>query len=252
MGAVPCIKMNKYLSILELRTRQSLPKVLAVLAVMAAGELLWFRIQLGRSEEMSLSAAGKVFSFAYAAALVLICFLISGRREKGANSSYQTKMLRLPESRIYALGVACDLMIFLIAWGVQVMVIIAAAKMYTSGAAYGNGPMGTAVQIINDSGLRGIIPVNDAAAWGCGIMCHTALALASSYMRLVHRNKALSIISPMVILAAAYRFIITSEGTIIYMAGLLPSIAAFALGLCTLIPAYERMDHVGKEEDDGK
>ena len=244
--------MNKYLSILELRTRQSLPKVLAVLAVMAAGELIWFKVMLGRSEEMSLSAAGKVFSYAYAAALVLICFLISGRREKGTNSVYQERLLRLPESRIYALGVVCDLMVFLIAWGVQVMVIVAAAKMYTSGAAYSSGPMGTAVQIINDSGLRSIIPVYDAAAWGSGIMCHIALALASSYMRLVHRNKALSILSPMIIIAAAYRFIITSEGTIIHMAGLLPAIAAFVLGLGTLIPAYERMDHAGKEEDDGK
>lgn len=246
--------MNKYLSIIELRIRQSLPKVLAVLAVMAAAQLIWFKVQLGRYEDYSLAEAGRFFCIVNGIALVVICLLLGGRREKGTHSSYRLRTLGVKGRTIYVAEMISDLLMFAVAWGVQTLVMAAAVKMYTSAPGYSLGPLGPVVQITNTVGLAALLPLENKSFWLAGAFCYAALSLAATYMKTVHRDGDFPILSSAVIVFyGLWHLLLKDVGTApTHFGEYLPVMAMMALALCSVVFGINRCSKERKEADDGE
>ena len=239
--------MRKTLSITELLARRSLWKVLAVLAVMAAAELGWFALMLGNRPDASLYDAGKYFAWIFAAANIAVFLVLGGPAAKKTNYSYSVRMLGVTEGRLYLINIVYCLLAFLMVWGVQAAVLMAAAKMYVSAPGFTGVAMSPMVEIYSSRYLHAMLPMQDyamLAVFAAGLLF---LAVYAASFAEAQRARSTAVSAFLGLICVLRSRMLAAE------AGLLFAIVAAFFAMFCVFAATGRFAKKGsKEVDDGE
>ena len=244
--------MNKYLSILQLNIRRSLGRLLAVLAVFAAGELGWFARRLSANPQMSLYAAGRTFGICFVICMALSAVALGWRSTKGSVPEYSLGLLAVSGKASCIISLPYDLAAMLLAWAAQIMTLYAAIRIYMSSAGYTGGPQGAIVEMYSVPALTVILPLEQSKYWYMGALCAACLALAAARMEQVRTRGGFPVLSLLTILAAGFSMYARVEEPFYYnFNGGLLSFACF-LALLSIAFGLASSRKGRKEEDDGE
>ena len=244
--------MNRFLSIIELKAKQYLWKVAAVLAVMAAGELVWFALMLRNVPDWTLYKAGRVYTLVFAAMLTAVTVLLGGIRADRSNSEIRLRMLKTSPCGIYLTEVLFSLICLLLAWAVQAAVVMLSARMFMGAEGYTFGPQGAVQQICSHWGLLTIVPVGVIRKWIMTSMCLLVLSLAAAYMKHSSRSHSFSISSWFEIIIVDIFFLFRANNdSVAEDLNLGPFIAAFFAAV-SLWLALSELKRGREERDDGE
>jgi hypothetical protein len=239
--------MRKTLSITELLARRSLWKVLAVLAVMAAAELGWFALMLGNRPDASLYDAGKYFAWIFAAANIAVFLVLGGPAAKKTNYSYSVRMLGVTEGRLYLINIVYCLLAFLMVWGVQAAVLMAAAKMYMSAPGFTGVAMSPMVEIYSSRYLHAMLPMQDYAMLAVLAAGLLFLAVYAASFAEAQRARSTAVSAFLGLICVLRSRMLAAE------AGLLFAIVAAFFAMFCVFAATGRFAKKGsKEVDDGE
>ena len=247
--------MNRFLSIIELKARQYLWKVVAVLAVLAAGELVWFALMLKNVPGWSLYRAGTVYGVVFAVMLTAVAALLGGVRAGKANSELRLRMLKTSPWGVYLTEVLFSLICLLFAWAVQAAVVLLSARMLTGAEGYALGSQSPLLQIASHKGLFETVPLGIPKAWTGTVLCVLSLAQASAYMKTLSRRQCFALSSWLVIVVCDIFFIVTYKGEariIDYPIYLASPIAAAVFALISMLLARSELRRQREEKDDGE
>ena len=242
--------MNKLLSIIELSAKRSLWKVLAVLAVFAAGELAWFAWKLSADAEMNLYLAGPVFAACFAAMLLMVTLMVGGVRPSKTLSQQRIRLLGTSQQAFFLSEALFGLLCMLMVWAVQAAVVMAAAKIYTSQPGYAHGPQGPLLQIIAQKGLMMILPLKESMFWTGTVLSVLSLSLCTAHMRTKHRSKGVPLASylALVILLSFYLGIAAEIST----SPVIRPVIAFAVMVLAALYTCTHFEKERTEADDGE
>lgn len=245
--------MNKFFSIIELSAKRSLWKVLAVLAVFAAGELAWFAWRLSADAEMNLFLAGKVFASAFGAALLLVTLIVGGVRPSKALSQQRIRLLGTSQQAFYLSEAIFGLLCMLMVWAVQAAVIMAAAKIYTSQPGYAYGPQGPLVQISTYCGLLAAVPLTNASIWAGNILNILSLAICTAQMRMRNRRNTFPLGSYFIMIIVGFYYLrIALRDTGIDGSFPVHATIAFVFSAINAVNACVGFEKERRETDDGE
>ena len=207
--------MNKHLSVLALAARQTVGKVLALLAVMAAVETALFAWALSRgltrvimdnetcpAPVEDLFDFGKI-SWAYriALALLFVLLLLSGTELRGGKKGYTLRRLRISEEAAVLWGGGYNALCFLLLWAVQAGLALGFCLWYAGSLdpAYVSGQ--SAFLAFYRSGfLHGLLPLADVSRWARAFAFFLTLGLTTAMFGYYQRNRSKSI-AALVVLA---------------------------------------------------
>ena len=162
--------MNKDLSIIELHAKRTLPRVLAVLAVMAAGEYFWARSMLLNDKVVqtqagysyttvySLGSLSYPFCLGYCLAIILIYAILVGRTAKKSAVGYRLDMLGVSGRRWMILNSVYDAGCYFLAWAVTAGMLLAAAELYKTLPKFAGGEQSIFLEIYRSGSLTYFLP----------------------------------------------------------------------------------------------
>lgn len=195
--------MNKHLSVLALAARQTVGKVLTLLAAMAAAETALFAWAMSRGltraimdDEICPAPVEDLFDFgkigwAYRIALALLftLLLLSGTELRGGKKSYTLQRLRISEEAAVLWEGGYNTLCFLLLWAVQAALALGFCLWYagTLDPAYVSGQ--SAFLAFYRSGfLHGLLPLADLSRWVRAFACFLALGLTTAMFGYYQRN----------------------------------------------------------------
>lgn len=207
--------MNKHLSVLALAARQTMGKVLALLAVMAAVEtalfawaLSWGLTRVIMDNETCPAPVEDLFDFgkiswAYriALALLFVLLLLSGTELRGGKKGYTLRRLRISEEAAVLWEGGYNALCFLLLWAVQAALALGFCLWYagTLDPAYVSGQ--SAFLAFYRSGfLHGLLPLADVSRWARAFAFFLTLGLTTAMFGYYQRNRSKSI-AALVVLA---------------------------------------------------
>ena len=187
--------MNKHLSVLGLWARQTMGKVLALLAVMAAAETALFAWALSQGltrdimdnqtcpapVEDLFDFAGISWAYRIAVILLFVLLILSGTELKGGRLGYTLRRLRISEEAAVLWQSGYHVACFAMLWAVQAALALGFCLWYagTLDPAYVSGQ--SALLAFYRSGfLHGLLPLANLSRWGYIMMSGTALGITSA------------------------------------------------------------------------
>lgn len=195
--------MRKHLSVLALAARQTMGKVLALLAVMAAAETALFawamsqgltRVimdnETGPAPVEDLFDFGKIgWIYRIAMALLFTLLLLSGTELRGGKKGYTLRRLRISEAAAVLWEGGYNALCFLLLWAVQAALALGFCLWYagTLDQAYVSGQ--SAFLAFYRSGfLHGLLPLADVSRWVRAFACLISLGLTTAMFGYYQRN----------------------------------------------------------------
>ena len=187
--------MNKHLSVLGLWARQTMGKVLALLAVMAAAETALFAWALSQGltrdimdnqtcpapVEDLFDFAGISWAYRIAVILLFVLLILSGTELKGGRLGYTLRRLRISEEAAVLWQSGYHVACFAMLWAVQAALALGFCMWYagTLDPAYVSGQ--SALLALYRSGfLHGLLPLANLSRWGYIMMSGAALGITSA------------------------------------------------------------------------
>ena len=187
--------MNKHLSVLGLWARQTMGKVLALLAVMAAAETALFAWALSQGltrdimdnqtcpapVEDLFDFAGISWAYRIAVILLFVLLILSGTELKGGRLGYTLRRLRISEEAAVLWQSGYHVACFAMLWAVQAALALGFCMWYagTLDPAYVSGQ--SALLAFYRSGfLHGLLPLANLSRWGYIMMSGAALGITSA------------------------------------------------------------------------
>ena len=206
--------MNKHLSVLALAARQTIGKVMALLAVMAAAETALFAWAMSRGltravmdDETCPAPVEDLFDFgkiswAYriALALLFVLLLLSGTELRGGKKGYTLRRLRISEEAAVLWEGGYNALCFLLLWAVQAALALGFCLWYagTLDTAYVSGQ--SAFLAFYRSGfLHGLLPLADVSRWARAFAFFLTLGLTTAMFGYYQRNRSKSIVALVVL-----------------------------------------------------
>lgn len=195
--------MNKHLSVLGLWARQTMGKILALLAVMAAAETALFAWALSRGltrviqDDQTCPAPvedlfdfGKIgWAYRIAMALLFTLLLLSGTELRGGKKGYTLRRLRIHEEAAVLWEGGYNALCFLLLWAVQAALALGFCLWYAGAVdpAYVSGQ--SALLAFYRSGfLHGLLPLADVSRWVRALACTAALGLTTAMFGCYQRH----------------------------------------------------------------
>ena len=195
--------MNRHLSVLALAARQTIGKVLALLAAMAAAETALFAwamsqgmIRVIMDNETCPAPVEDLFDFAkiswayrIALALLFTLLLLSGTELRGGKKGYTLRRLRISEEAAVLWAGGYNALCFLALWAVQAALALGFCLWYAGAVdpAYVSGQ--SALLAFYRSGfLHGLLPLADLTRWLRSFVCFMALGLTAAMFGCYQRH----------------------------------------------------------------
>ena len=188
--------MRNSLSILEYYAKKALPRALIVLVAMAAAEMLYIRSRTALYPEVSLQEEVRFMLIVYAAARLLIFFLIGGPSARRSNYLIRMRMLGVTENKAFRLNVLVNIMVYVIAWAVQMLLILYLAKKCMSLPEYTFGPQGFFSLLVQAFGGQALLPTDRFFFWVTCLAEMLSLAIGAAcfrYARMYRRFPAAAV-----------------------------------------------------------
>ena len=245
--------MNKVLSIIELHARRSLWKVLAALAAGAAVQIALFALKLKSDPTWDLYKGKTALVMGFALMLLIVTVILGGLKPDKSGSQQRIRLLSATGRVFYLSEVVYDLFCMLMAWAVQVLVVLACARIYMGAEGYNMGDQGPVLQIYSHYALLSIVPMKDVGCWARTIMTVLSMALAAAYMKDCNRRSIFPAMSCIVIVIAAIWFLNTATIVDKYRTGIFTApAAALFFAACSAGFAVSRAGKDREEADDGE
>ena len=220
--------MNKHLSVLALAARQTMGKVLALLAVMAAAETALFAWAMSRGltraimDDATCPAPvedlfdfGRIsWTYRIALALLFTLLLLSGTELRGGKKGYTLQRLRISEEAAVLWEGGYNTLCFLLLWAVQAALALGFCLWYagTLDPAYVSGQ--SAFLAFYRSGfLHGLLPLADVSQWVRAFACLISLGLTTAMFGYYQRNGSKGV-APFLVLALTMGVHATSPGEV--------------------------------------
>lgn len=195
--------MNKHLSVLALAARQTIGKVLALLAAMTAAETALFAWAMSQGLTRAImddatcpAPVEDLFDFAkiswayrIALALLFTLLLLSGMELRGGKKGYTLRRLRISEEAAVLWEGGYNALCFLLLCAVQAALALGFCLWYagTLDSAYVSGQ--SAFLAFYRSGfLHGLLPLADLTRWLRSFVCFMALGLTTAMFGYYQRN----------------------------------------------------------------
>lgn len=195
--------MRKHLSVLALMARQTIGKVLALLAVMAAAETALFAWAMSRGltrvimdNETCPTPVEDLFDFAkiawaYRIAMILLfaLLLLGGTELKGSRLRYTLQRLRISEEATVLWQSGYHILCLLLLWAVQAALALGFCLWYagTIDPAYVSGQ--SAFLAFYRSGfLHGLLPLADVSRWVRAVIGVVAVGTTSAMFSYYQRH----------------------------------------------------------------
>ena len=214
---------------------------------MAAAELGWFALMLSGRPDASLYDAGRPFMWIFSAANIAVFVILGGPAAKKSNYSYSVRMLGVTEGRLYLINIVYCLLAFLMVWGVQAAVLMAAAKIYTSAPGFTGVAMSPMVEIYSSRYLHAMLPMQDyamLAVFAAGLLF---LAVYAASFAEAQRARSTAVSAFLGLICVLRSRMLAAE------AGLLFTIVAAFFAMFCVFAATGRFAKKGSEEvDDGE
>ena len=218
--------MNKHLSVLGLWARQTMGRVLALLAALAAAETALFAWALSRGltrnimdDQTCPAPVEDLFDFAriswayrIAVVLLFVLLLLSGTELKGGRLGYTLRRLRISEEAAVLWQGGYHTVCLALLWAVQAALVLGFCLWYagTTDPAYVSGQ--SAFLAFYRSGfLHGLLPLAEVSRWARAFAFFLALGLASAMFG-YHQRHGRKGIAAFIILALALMSYGTAPG----------------------------------------
>ena len=206
--------MNRHLSVLALAARQTIGKVMALLAVMAAAETALFAWAMSRGLTRAImddktcpAPVEDLFDFGriswvywIALAMIFALLLLNGMELRGGKKGYTLRRLRISEEAAVLWAGGYNALCFLALWAVQAALALGFCLWYagTLDPAYASGQ--SAFLAFYRSGfLHGLLPLADVSRWVRALACTAALGLTTAMFGYYQRNRSKSIVALVVL-----------------------------------------------------
>lgn len=185
--------MRNYLSVIALAARGTLFKVLGILLIMAAAELGIFYVKLNGYADLPLLEniidtcfIRYIFTAGFILATVQLFFFLS--RKSNVQTRYTLSRLPIKETRVSAVFAVYNLSIILIAWAVQLLLIVIMGQMYIqANTAEPYSPV-LFLAFYRSPFLHGLLPLEDWFGNITNLIFFIALALSLSAEELRMRH----------------------------------------------------------------
>lgn len=200
--------MNKHLSVLGLWARQTMGRVLALLAALAAAETALFAWALSRGltrnimdDQTCPAPVEDLFDFAriswayrIAVVLLFVLLLLSAAELKGGRMGYTLRRLRISEEAAVLWQGGYHTVCLALLWAVQAALALGFCLWYagTLDPAYASGQ--SAFLAFYRSGfLHGLLPLADVSRWARAFAFFLTLGLTTAMFGYYQRNRSKSI-----------------------------------------------------------
>lgn len=249
--------MNKHLSVFKLLARSTILKILAVLALMVAAEVLLFTRQ---AEKMSGYAGGFFLEDLFAESFFFVCFLAAywaaaivlcqtGSRP-GSKQTYTLQRLGISEYAIMAWQSLWNLICFLLLWAVQLWTVyLLLQNLLAKYPDAGFTQNSIFLAFWRHDILHALLPTEDILSWIKIIITVLTLSVTTAYGSYVTRRTGKgSAICNVMIVEAAVLFDERGASGLVFAA--IVAVFVLVLMFCMLRNKYElEPDEDGKEEE---
>lgn len=187
--------MNKHLSVLGLWARQTMGKILALLAVMAAAETALFAWALSQELTRDImdnqtcpAPVEDLFDFAkidwvyrIAVILLLVLLILSGTELKGGRLGYTLRRLRISEEAAVLWQSGYHMVCLALLWAVQAALALGFCLWYagTTDPAY-ISDQSAFLAFYRSGFLHGLLPLANVLRWGYIMISGVALGITSA------------------------------------------------------------------------
>ncbi len=192
--------MKKYLSVFAMLARGSLFRILAVLCLMTAGQILLFcnrlqtelilyesRVQQFPEDAVEITHLEKLMNFStvqwvFGAAFVLICVLLClPGCSWSTKCSYTVQRLNISERAVFVLQVIYNAMMLTVLWAAEILVCMLLCRYYTTAVpAELVSHQTVAIAFYRCDFLHSLLPLADITVWIRNSIMIAVLALASA------------------------------------------------------------------------
>lgn len=173
--------MKKHISVLKLYMNESFGRVMAVLAVMTAGELLFFftsgRHSLRLLDVIDSTHVLLFLGAAYMATILLIAFT------PGTGGSMTMRRLSVSEKETFLMSSLAYSLWFFLLWTVQAVLIILMTKICVSSPAYAMGPQGVLAEFYRSSVIHAVMPLEETAVISRNAVICLTSGISTAYLR---------------------------------------------------------------------
>ena len=221
--------MRDSLSILEYYAKKALPRALIVLAVMAAAEILSIGLRTALSPEVSLQEEVASMLIMYTEARLVIFFLIGGPSARRSNYLIRMRMLGVTENKAFRLNILVNILVYVIAWAVQMLLVLHLAKKCMSLPEYTFGPQGFFSLLVQAFGGQALLPTDRFFFWVTCFAEMQSLAIGAAcfrYARMYRRFPAaavmvvaLTIGTQFYLLSGSYALVLSSFAMLVAWIG---------------------------------
>lgn len=200
--------MKKHLSVFGLFVRSSIYKVIGILLIMCALEILLFHTELkgalsdynSESEHNTFAQLENIFSdsiapwcFALAFALITVALCLTGTEYK-SKTGYTLRRLSVSEKHVFFYQALCNFFMYFLLWATQAALCYILSLYYINSspeAFLGNQTVFLA--FYRSKFLHAVLPLSNALLWVRNFLLIIALSLSSAEFPFKQRRKSFSV-----------------------------------------------------------
>lgn len=191
--------MKRVISVCTIAVRQTVWKLLAIIAAMSATELLLFCRLLPRTP-LEPGEAGFIrhqfdqlldhawFSWVLLAALVALYVVQVSQGSHSNKLTYRLRLVPMGERSVTLLWAGVHMVSYWILWAAQLTVVMVCWKLYTAYDPNHATTLELFTKFYYSGFLHGLIPLQDYARVAATALMFPALGLGAAYMGLLTRN----------------------------------------------------------------
>ncbi|MBP3918558.1 MAG: hypothetical protein J6I50_05245 [Clostridia bacterium] len=218
--------MMKILSVFALYVRSSFYKIIVLLLLMTAGQILFFYRKLSRALDayagMEITAAETgsfirledMFSAPYlwivaAAFLLITVCLCLGGTAFGARTGYTMQRLGISERGTFVCQAGYNLLVYLLFWAWEAVLCYGLCRVYcTLAPGAFVSVQSTALAFYRCSYLHALLPLSDIAGWVCNGLWVLTLSVSSAAFPFFQRRGTFSseIVLAVIVVLSAFRY----------------------------------------------
>lgn len=218
--------MMKILSVFALYVRSSFYKIIVLLSLMTAGQILFFYrklsgalnayagMEINTTETGSFIRLEDMFSAPYlwiaaAAFLLITVCLCLGGTAFGARTGYTMQRLGVSERGTFFCQAGYNLLVYLLFWAWEAVLCYGLCRVYcTLAPGAFVSVQSTALAFYRCSYLHALLPLSDIAGWACNFLWVLTLSVSSAAFPFFQRRGTFSseIVLAVIVVLSAFRY----------------------------------------------
>ena len=158
--------MRKHLSVFMLYVRISLYPTAVVLLLMAAAELVGFRLLgCGQEERFGSGTCAILLQTAFFAGYLFTVSFCLGSVRKNCKTGYTLQRLRISEFWTFVWHSVSNICMFLLLYMTQILVLFLLARSYAAQGTYAEGAQGIFIDCFRAEFPHAVLPLDEVSLW---------------------------------------------------------------------------------------